>query len=76
MMSTTNTFMKGHFISERNILDHEDNLIAINPKWDKLITALRGAVSQDYKLLKNESPYSDLTDAFRLAMKYFTLERS
>ena len=60
----------------RNILDHEDNLIAINPKWDKLITALRGAVSQEYKLVKTESPYSDLTDAFRLALKYFTLERS
>ena len=58
----------------KNLLEHEDNLIAINPKYEKLITALKGAVSVDYKLDKKESPFSDLMDAFRSAMKYFTLD--
>ncbi len=59
----------------RNLLDHEDNLIAINPKWEKLITALKGAVATEYRLEKSESPFNDLTDAFRLAAKFFTIER-
>jgi hypothetical protein len=58
-----------------NLLDHEDNLIAINPKYEELISALKGAVSTEYKLNKQESVFSDLTDAFRLAAKYFRLEK-
>ena len=34
----------------KNLLEHEDSLVAINPKFDKLITALRGAVAKEYKL--------------------------
>jgi hypothetical protein len=59
----------------KNLLDHEDNLIAINPKYIQLITALKGAVSVEYKLDKSESPLNDLTDAFRLAARYFRLEK-
>jgi hypothetical protein len=59
----------------KNLLEHEDNLIAISPKHEKLIAALKGAVSREYKLDKTESPYNDLTDAFRLAAKYFRLEK-
>jgi hypothetical protein len=59
----------------KNLLEHEDGLIAINEKYTQLITALKGAVSVDFKLDKSESPLNDLTDAFRLAMKYFRLEK-
>jgi hypothetical protein len=59
----------------KNLLDHEDNLIAINPKYEELISALKGAVSTEYRLDKKESVFSDLTDAFRLAAKYFRLEK-
>jgi hypothetical protein len=59
----------------KNLLDHEDNLIIINPKHEELISALKGAVSTEYKLNKQESVFSDLTDAFRLAAKYFKLEK-
>jgi hypothetical protein len=59
----------------KNLLEHEDNLVAINPKYTQLITALKGAVSVEYKLDKSESPLNDLTDAFRLATKYFRLEK-
>jgi len=37
-------------IHVKNILDHEDNLVAINPKYTQLVTALKGAVSVEYKL--------------------------
>jgi hypothetical protein len=59
----------------KNLLEHEDSIIAINPKYEELITSLRGAVAQEYKLNKTETPYSDLMDAFRLAAKYFHLEK-
>jgi hypothetical protein len=59
----------------KNLLDHEDNLIAINPKYEELVSALKGAVSVEYRLDKKESVFSDLTDAFRLAAKYFRLEK-
>jgi hypothetical protein len=59
----------------KNLLEHEDRLIAINEKYTQLITALKGAVSVDFKLDKSESPLNDLTDAFRLACKYFRLEK-
>ena len=55
------------------MLDHPDELIAINPKYTDLITAFKGAVATEYKLDKTESPFNDLTDAFRLAAKFFTL---
>jgi hypothetical protein len=59
----------------KNLLDHEDNLVAINEKYTQLIAALKGAVSIEYKLDKSESPLHDLTDAFKLACKYFKLEK-
>jgi hypothetical protein len=59
----------------KNLLDHEDNLISINPKYEELISALKGAVAIEYRLDKKESVFSDLTDAFRLACKYWRLEK-
>ena len=57
----------------KQLLDHPDQLIAINPKYTDLITGLKGAVATEYRLDKTESPFNDLTDAFRLAAKFFTL---
>ena len=48
----------------KRLLDDSRGLIAINPKFSKLITALRGAVFNEYKLDKEESPHNDLTDCF------------
>jgi hypothetical protein len=57
----------------KQLLDHPDELIVINPKYTDLITALKGAVATEYKLDKSESPFNDLTDGIRLAAKFFTL---
>jgi hypothetical protein len=42
----------------KNLLEHEDHIIAINPKYTQLITVLKGAVSVEYKLDKSESPFN------------------
>lgn len=57
----------------KQLLDHPDELIAINPKYTDLITALKGAVATEYRIDKTESPFNDLTDGIRLAAKFFTL---
>lgn len=46
--------------------------ICINPKFDKLITALRTAVEKGEGVLDKEATsYDDIFDAFRLAMRMF-----
>jgi hypothetical protein len=44
--------------------------VAINPKFDKLITSLRTAISDDLgKPSKEDTSYDNVLDAFRLALK-------
>ena len=59
----------------KNLLEFDTSIVAIRRKHDKLITSLRGAMAQEYKLNKTETPYPDLLDAFRLACKYFRMEK-
>jgi hypothetical protein len=48
------------------------SLIAIHKKrFDKLITALRTAVANEYNLDKGVTSYDDLLDAFRLALTFY-----
>jgi hypothetical protein len=54
----------------KELLEFETPLIAINPKFDKLITSLRTAISDDLgKLSKEDTSYHNVLDAFRLALK-------
>jgi hypothetical protein len=46
------------------------SLIAIDKRFDKLLTGLRTAVANEYKLDKEVSSFNDLTDAFRLALTF------
>jgi hypothetical protein len=52
--------------------DDGSSLIAIHKRFDKLLTGLRTAVANEYKLNKEETVYDDLVDVFRLALKHFT----
>ena len=45
----------------------EKELIAIDPMFDKLITALRTAVDNEGTLEKEATSYGDIFDAYRLA---------
>lgn len=51
----------------------EKGLVAINPRFNKLITALRTAIEQDGVLDKASTTYNDTFDAFRLSMRYYEL---
>jgi hypothetical protein len=59
--------MLGHC---KMVFEKDGDHIAINPKFDKLIVALRTAVDQDGTLDK-ETSYNDIFDAFRLALKFY-----
>jgi hypothetical protein len=40
-------------------------------RFQKLVTSLRTAVANEYKLQKEETSYSDLFDAFRLSLTMY-----
>lgn len=49
----------------------EKGYIAINEKFDKLITSLRTAVATENTLDKEATSYNDIFDSFRLALEYY-----
>ena len=59
----------------KNLIESEDNLIAINPKWTKLIDALRTCTAIEYKVDKQNMMSPDVFDSFRLAARFFTLSK-
>ena len=67
---------KNMLIHTKELLEYEARpLIGINSKFDKLITALRTAVSDDMGRLDKESTsYDDVMDAFRLALRHFRIK--
>jgi hypothetical protein len=58
------------------LLEREGGYIAINPKFDKLITSLRTAVENDGILDKEATSYDDVFDAFRLALCFYRFSES
>ena len=55
----------------KSLLEDKDNLIVIDKKFDKLLTALRTAVANEYKLVKDQTSYRDILDAFRLSLQLY-----
>jgi hypothetical protein len=57
------------------LLDERDedgsSLITIHPSFDKLLTALRTAVANEYRLDKTETSFNDVLDAFRLSLTLY-----
>ena len=47
------------------------SLIAIHKSFDKLLTGLRTAVANEYKLDKEVTSYDDIVDAFRLSLTFY-----
>ena len=65
---------KDMIMHTKELLEHERPLVAINPKFEKLITSLRTAISSDDgKLDKEQTSYHNVLDAFRLALKGINL---
>jgi hypothetical protein len=56
----------------KKVLEYNGGSIAINPKFDKLITSLRTAVENGEGMLDEEATsYDDLFDAFRLSSQFW-----
>ena len=65
---------KDMIMHTKELLEHERPLVAINPKFERLITSLRTAISDDLgKLDKEQTSYHNVLDAFRLALKGINL---
>ena len=65
---------KDMIMHTKELLEYERPLIAINPNFEKLITSLRTAISDDLgKLDKEQTSCHNVLDAFRLALKGITL---
>jgi hypothetical protein len=47
--------------------------LAIDPKFDDLLTSLRTAYAKELTLDKDQTSYDDLLDALRLSLKCYTI---
>jgi hypothetical protein len=48
--------------------------LAIEPKYDKLLTSLRTAYANELSLVKEQTSYNDLLDALRLGLKGYSIK--
>jgi hypothetical protein len=56
----------------KRVLEYSGGLIAINPRFDKLITSLRTAVENgEGSLDKEATSYDDIFDAFRMSLQFY-----
>jgi hypothetical protein len=56
----------------KKVLEYNGSSIAINPRFDKLITSLRTAVENGAGLLdRKATSYDDIFDAFRMSVQYY-----
>jgi hypothetical protein len=51
------------------------SLIAIDKRFDKLLTRLRTAVANEYKMDKEVTCYDDIVDAFSLALTFYKMSK-
>ena len=66
---------KNMLIHTKELLEFETPIVAINPKFEKLTTSLRTAISDDLgKLDKEATSYDNVLDAFRLSLQMFKLK--
>jgi hypothetical protein len=55
----------------KSLLEDRDNLVTIDKRFEKLLTSLRTAVANEYRLSKEETSYHDILDAFRLSLQLY-----
>jgi hypothetical protein len=53
----------------KSLLEDPHCLILIDRRFDKLLTSLRTAVAEEYKLKEEETSYHGILDAFRLSLQ-------
>ena len=66
---------KNMLIHCKELLEFERPIVAISPKFDKLLTSLRTCQSDDLgKVDKDATSYDNVLDAFRLSLQMFRLK--
>ncbi|MGH9983808.1 MAG: hypothetical protein ACRD8W_07625 [Nitrososphaeraceae archaeon] len=56
----------------KKLMEYGSGVVAINPQYTKLITALRTAVEKGEGMLDKEATsHEDLFDAFRMSLQYW-----
>jgi hypothetical protein len=55
----------------KSLLEDKDNLVVIDKRFDKLLTALRTAVANEYRLDKELTSCHDVLDGFRLSLQLY-----
>jgi hypothetical protein len=59
-------------VHTKKLMEYNEGMVAINSKYNKLITSLRTAVDKGEGVLDKEATsYDDILDAFRLALKFY-----
>jgi hypothetical protein len=53
------------------LIEDPEGLIAIHPKFQKLLIALRTATATEYKLDKTLTSHNDCLDAFMLSLQFY-----
>jgi hypothetical protein len=57
----------------KGLMEYRNGLVAINPRFDKLITSLRTAAENGEGLLDKEATsYDDIFDASRMALQFYS----
>ena len=56
----------------KKLMEYNGGQVAIHPKFDKLVTALRTAYDKGESVLdKEQTSYDDIFDSFRLALRFY-----
>ena len=55
----------------KSLLDDPKQLVLIDKRFDKLLTALSTSVAEEYSLKKEDTSYHDILDAFRLSLQFY-----
>jgi hypothetical protein len=56
----------------KKLMEYNNGQVAIHPKFDKLVTALRTAYDKGESVLdKEQTSYDDIFDSFRLALRFY-----
>jgi hypothetical protein len=58
----------------KELLEYRDGYTSIHPRFNKLITALRTAIADEWNLDKKATSHDDLLDAFRMSLQYWVSE--
>ena len=59
----------------KSLLEDPKQLVLIDKRFDKLLTALRTATAVEYNLKKEDTSYHDILDAFRLSLQFYKRSR-